>query len=102
MDEKVKELIRLGRDAYQKKEYAKAENYLTQVIEKFDKKTLEQTQFPIVQLIRETKQPKHLNIKIFSSEQEFDAYDQQVKESEEQTNSGVYGGMDEADSESIG
>ena len=60
-----------------------------------------QTQFPISQLISETQQPKHLNIKIFTSEEEFDAYDQKVKESEERTDSGVYAGMVEGDSDSI-
>jgi tetratricopeptide (TPR) repeat protein len=33
MDERIKELLRLGRDAYKKKEYSRAESYLTQVLE---------------------------------------------------------------------
>jgi hypothetical protein len=71
------------------------------IIEKFDKKTKVQTQFPIVQLIKETQQPKHLNIKMFNSEEEFDAYDLQVKESDEQTSTGIYRGIEEGDDESM-
>ena len=70
-------------------------------MKKFDKKTKVQTQFPIVQLIKETQQPKHLNIKMFNSEEEFDAYDLEVKESDEQTSTGIYRGIEEGDDESM-
>lgn len=33
MDDRIKELLRLGREAYRKKEYARAEGYLNQVLE---------------------------------------------------------------------
>jgi tetratricopeptide (TPR) repeat protein len=36
MDERIKEILRLGRDAYKKKEYSRAESYLTEVLEKHD------------------------------------------------------------------
>ena len=36
MDERTKEMMRLGRDAYKKKEYARAESYLSDVLEKHD------------------------------------------------------------------
>lgn len=36
MDEKTKDLLKLGRDAYRKKEYSRAESYLTRVLEKHD------------------------------------------------------------------
>jgi len=36
MDERTKELLRLGRDAYRKKEYSRAESVLTQVLEKHE------------------------------------------------------------------
>ncbi len=36
MDEHTKKNLRLGRDAYKKKEYTRAESYLTQVIEKHE------------------------------------------------------------------
>ena len=72
------------------------------IIEKMDKKTSEQVRFPIVGLIRETRQPKHLNIKLFTSQEEFDSYELKVKEADEQARGGIYQGMEEGDSESIG
>jgi tetratricopeptide (TPR) repeat protein len=36
MDDRIKELLRLGRDAYRKKEYSRAESYLVEVLEQHE------------------------------------------------------------------
>ena len=69
------------------------------IIEKINPKTKKQKQFPIMELVKESQQPKHLHIKMFLCEEEFDEYNDNVSDQEDDM--GIYEGLQEGNEDFI-